>query len=223
MIRFTYRFGLFIFLFGGIFCFAQEKKQFSSVSGILQRIVPNIKTDTWILIHQSGGQDKIIKESGAKKEYVTQSTGFNIGIEEEGEFYYIVYFSAGKAEYVTNLDGLRTFVGKVDGIEDAAVIASTEGYIIDEEFKDLAGNYSEDANNYYLDLGKLTSRECPYQKKHFTIAVNKSSGNITNIKDNGSYIELYYKKCTNNPRLLKLEKKEESKDDSKKKPATKRR
>jgi hypothetical protein len=55
-------------------------------------------------------------------------------------------------------------------------------------------------------------------EKTFTLTISKSTGIITEAKDNGSYIELYNKKCTNNPRLLKIEKKEEPKDEPKKKP-----
>jgi hypothetical protein len=216
MVKLTYKLSVFVFLFLGVFLYSQQKKQFSNVSNILQSIIPNIKTDSWVLIHKSYGKDNIIKQSGAVKDYIPQSSGFNMGIAEEDEFYYIVYSSGGKTEYVTDFDGLKKFVGKVDDVQDAAVFAATEGYIVDEEFRDMAGNYYEDKSNYYLDLGKLTSTECPYQKKHFTLTISKSTGTITNVKDNGAYIELYNKKCTNNPRLLKIEKKEEPKDEPKK-------
>ncbi|WP_312902906.1 hypothetical protein [Chryseobacterium taichungense] len=224
MIRFRDQFNIFIFVLSGIFLHAQEKKQFPGISTILSKINPDTKTDSWILVHKSYGKDNILREAGAKKEYESQSSGFNIGIAEEDEFYYIVDFSSGKPEYITDLNALRKFVGKVDNIQDAAVFASTEGYIIDEEFRDLAANYYEDKSNYYLDLGKLTSKECPYQKKHFTLTIGKSTESISNVKDNGAYIELYNKKCTNNPRLLKLEQKEEPKDEPKKskKPAKRR-
>ncbi|KQT24416.1 hypothetical protein ASG22_10425 [Chryseobacterium sp. Leaf405] len=222
MVKLTKQFSLFVFLFLGVLSYAQEKKQFSNVSSILQYITPNIKTDSWILVHQSYGKDNVIKKSGTLKDYIPQSSGFNIGIAQEDEFYYIVYSSGGKTENITNLDGLRNFIGKIDNINEAAILASTDGYIVDEEFRDLAGNYYDDKSNYYLELGKLTSKECPYQKKHFTLTINKSMGTITDVKDNGAYIELYNKKCTNNPRLLKLEKKEEPKDDPKRK-STKRR
>lgn len=218
MVKFTYKVGLIVFTLLGIFTYSQEKKQFPNVSSILQNIIPNIKTNSWLLVHKSYGKDQILKQSGAAVDYVSQTSGFNIGIAEEDEFYYIVYVSEGKTEYITDLEGLKKFVGKVDNIQDAAVFAATEGYIVDEEFRDMAGNYYEDRGNYYLDLGKLTSKECPYQKKHFTLTINKSTGNITDVKDNGAYIELYNKKCTNNPRLLKIEKKEEPKDEPKKKP-----
>lgn len=223
MFKLTTKFHVFVFLFLGIFAFSQEKKQFPNVSGLLQRIIPNMKIDSWLLIHKSYGKDNVLKQVGTVKDYTSPSSGFNIGIAEEDEFYYIVYSAGGKTEYVTNPEELKKFIGKADDVQEEAVLAAADGYIIDEEFKDMAGNYSEDKSNYYLDLGKLTSRECPYQKKHYTLTVNKVSGNITEVKDNGAYIELYNKKCTNNPRLLKIEKKEEPKDDPKKKPSRSRR
>jgi hypothetical protein len=219
MIKLIRKFWVFGFLFLGTFSYAQEKKHFSNVSSILQNIIPNVKATSWLLIHKSYGKDQILKQSGAPIDYVSPTSGFNIGIAEEDEFYYIVYASGGKTEYVTSLEGLKSFVGKPDDIQDAAISAATDGYIIDEEFRDIAANYYEDKSNYYLNLGKLTSTECPYQKKHFTLTISKSTGAITEAKDNGSYIELYNKKCTNNPRLLKIEKKEEPKDEPKKKPA----
>lgn len=216
MINFTYRLTLFICFLSGIALSAQGKKQFPGISSVLQNIIPGTKNDSWILVHKSYGKDNIIKLSGVKKDYESQSSGFNIGIADEDAFYYIVDFSKGTPEYITDLTALRKFVGKVDNIYDAAVFATTEGYIIDEEFRDMAANYYQDSSNYYLDLGKLTSTECPYQKKHFTLTIPKSGEKISNVKENGSYIELYNKKCTNNPRLLKLEKKEEPKDEPKK-------
>lgn len=194
--------------------------KFSSIPNILQRIEPNSKVDFWVLVYNSYGKDKEIRTSGGKKSYTPQFSGFDL-FPSEDSFYYIAYSQAGKINYVLDLPSLKTFMGKIDNVEEAAIDATIEGYFVDEEFKDMAGNYYEDKSNYYLELGKLTSTECPYQKTHYTLTVSKSSGNVTDVKDNGTYIELYNKKCTNNPRLLKLEKKEEPKDEPKK--STKRR
>ncbi len=202
--------------------YSQEKKKFTSISGMLQKIIPNQNSDFWVLVYNSYGKDQEIKTSGAKKEYTPQFSGFDI-FPDENSFYYIVYSSAGKISYITQLEDLKKFIGKIDNPEEAALAATLEGYMIDEEFKDIAGNYYEDGSNYYLDLGKLTSKECPYQKTHYTLTVNKSTGFITNVKDHGTYIELYNKKCKNNPRLLKLEKKEEPKDEPKKSAGTTKR
>lgn len=215
MIKSILKFSIFSFLLLGVSTYSQEKKHFTGYSNILQGITPNQKTDFWILAHTSYGKNKEVKIGGTKKDYIPQSTGFNLFPDENG-FFYIVSSSGGKIEYITDLPGLKKFIGKIDNVEEAAIMLTAEGYFVDEEFNDLAGNYAEDAKNYYLEVGKLTSKECPYQKKHFNITVNKATGEVTNIQDDGTYIELYNKKCTNNPRLLKIEKKEPQKDEPKK-------
>lgn len=215
MIKAATRITILIFLLLGVLGFSQEKKKFSSIPNILQQINPGNRVDSWILVYNSYGKGQEIKISG-KVDYTPQFSGFNL-FPNEDSFYYIAYSEGGKVNYVTDVEGLKKFVGRIDNAQEAAVVLAAEGYMVDEEFKDLAGNYHEDKSNYYLDLGKLTSKECPYQKTHYTVTVNKSTGAVSNVKDNGTYIELYNKKCTNNPRLLKIEKKEEPKKDEPKK------
>lgn len=211
---------VFIFLLLGFFGYSQNKKNFSNIPNILQQIIPNERIDSWVLVYNSYGKNQDLKTSGGKIEYTPQFSGFNL-FPEEDSFYYIAYSAGGKINYITDLEALKKFTGKIDNAEEAAIILTTDGYMVDEEFKDVAGNYYEDSTNYYLDIGKLTSKECPYQKTHYTLTVNKSSGVVSNVKDNGTYIELYNKKCANNPRLLKIQKKEEPKDELKKSPKRK--
>lgn len=215
MIKNIPKLSLLIFFLLGAFTNAQEKEKFSSISNVLKGIVPNDKVDFWVLVYNTYGKDQEIKISGNKKDYSSQTSGFDL-FPDEDSFYYIVYSKGGQAHYITDLNKLKTFIGKIDNVEEAAIDATIEGYFIDEEFKDLAGNYHEDRSYYYLELGKLTSKECPYQKKHYILTIDKTTGEIVNVKDNGTYIELYNKKCTNNPRLLKIEKKEEPQDEPKK-------
>ncbi|WP_284462430.1 hypothetical protein [Chryseobacterium sp.] len=208
-------------MFWAILGYSQEKKKFSSIPNILQRISPDDRVDSWTLVYNSYGKGEEIKISGGKMSYTPQFSGFNL-FPSEDSFYYIAYSLGGKINYVLDVEALKKFVGKIDNPQEAAILLASDGYIVDEEFKDLAGNYYEDQSNYYLDLGKVTSRECPYQKTHYTLTINKATGLVSNVKDNGTYIELYNKKCANNPRLLKIEKKEEPKKDEPKK-TTKRR
>jgi len=215
MIKIIAKSTVFLCLLTGTLASAQEKKKFSSNQNILKSIIPNDKTDFWVLVYNTYGKDQEIKVSGTKKSYTPQFSGFDL-FPDEDSFYYIAYSKNGQMNYVNDLAGLKTFIGKIDNVQEAAIDATVEGYFVDEEFEDIAGNYYEDKTNYYLDLGKLTSKECPYQKTHYTLTVNKSTGAVTHVKDNGTYIELYNKKCPNNPRLLKIEKKEEKQDEPKK-------
>lgn len=221
MIKCTLRFTTLILLLFTVLGYAQEKKKFSSIPNILQRIEPDLKVDSWVLVYNSYGKGEEIKVSGSKLNYIPQFSGFNM-FPSDDSFYYIAYSSGGKINYILDTEALKSFVGKIDNVQEAAIILAADGYMVDEEFKDLAGNYHEDQKNYYLDLGKLTSKECPYQKTHYTVTVNKATGLVANVKDNGTYIELYNKKCANNPRLLKVEKKEEPKTDESKKTSKRR-
>ncbi|KFF09221.1 hypothetical protein [Chryseobacterium luteum] len=214
MIKTAIRSTALIFLFLGFLGYSQNKKNFSNIPNILQQIIPNDRIDSWVLVYNSYGKNQEIKTSG-KTDYTPQFSGFNL-FPEEDSFYYIAYAAGGKINYITDLEGLKKFVGKIDNAEEAAISLTADGYMVDEEFKDVAGNYYEDSRNYYLDIGKLTSKACPYQKTHYTLTVSKGTGTVSNVKDNGTYIELYNKKCANNPRLLKIEKKEEPKDEPKK-------
>lgn len=216
MIKTAARFIIFIGLLSSVLGYSQNKKKFSSIPNMLQQIDPDDKIGSWVLVYNNYGKGEEIKISGGKLSYTPQFSGFNL-FPSEDSFYYIAYSEGGKVNYVIDAEGLKQFVGKVDNAQEAAIILASEGYVVDEEFKDLAGNYHEDSSNYYLDLGKVTSKECPYQKTHYTLTVNKATGKVTQVKDNGTYIELYNKKCTNNPRLLKIEKKEEPKKDEPKK------
>lgn len=215
MIKTAIRSTTLLFLLWGFLGYSQDKKNFSNIPNILQQIMPNDRIDSWVLVYNSYGKNQEIRTSGDKKDYTPQFSGFNL-FPDEDSFYYIAYATGGKMNYITDLEGLRKFVGKIDNAEEAAIVLTADGYMVDEEFKDVAGNYYEDSANYYLDLGKLTSKECPYQKTHYTLTVSKSSGVVSKVKDNGTYIELYNKKCANNPRLLKIQKKEEPKDEPKK-------
>ena len=214
---------MFFFLTLGVFLYSQDKnkKKFLSTQNVLSKIIPNDKIDFWVLVQNNYGRNEELKISGTKKDYLPQSSGFNITPTEDS-FYYIVYSKAGKINYITEVAGLKDLIGKVDNAEEAALSAVLDGYLIDEQFVDVAGNYYEDKTNYYLDLGKVTSKECPYEKKHFTLTVNKATAQVSKVMENGTYIELYTKKCANNPRLLKIEKKEEPVDEPKKKPVKKR-
>lgn len=216
MIKTTLRITTLILLFLSTLGNAQEKKKFSSIPNILQKINPDDRVDSWVLVYNNYGKGEEIKTAGSKLNYTPQFSGFNL-FPSEDSFYYIAYSLGGKINYIIDVEALKKFVGKIDNPQEAAIILAADGYMVDEEFKDLAGNYHEDQSNYYLDLGKVTSKECPYQKTHYTLTVNKSVGLVTNVKDNGTYIELYNKKCANNPRLLKVEKKEEPKKDEPKK------
>ncbi|MBW8362483.1 MAG: hypothetical protein K0M56_09900 [Kaistella sp.] len=196
---------LLIFSTFGVLIFSQEKKNFTNVQNILKALQPNERLDSWTLVYNQYSRDEVLKTTGKEKNYMPQFSGFKLSNDDEG-YYYIAKSAGGKISYITDTEQLRKFIGTVDNGEEAAVIGILEGYFMDEEFEDLAGNYYADAQHFYVELGKVTSKECPFEKTHFMLTVNKKTGTITNVKDNGEYFEVYSKTCANNPRMQNYKK-----------------
>lgn len=196
---------LFIFSAFGVLVFSQEKKNFTTTQNILKALQPNERMDSWTLVYNHYSRDEVIKTTGKGTDYMPQFSGFRLSNEDEG-FYYIAKSAGGKTSYITDTEQLRKFIGTVDNGEEAAIIGILDGYFLDEEFEDLAGNYYADAQNFYVELGKVTSKECPFEKTHFMLTVNKKSGTIINVKDNGEYFEVYSTACANNPRMQNYKK-----------------
>lgn len=197
--------------------FGQEKNYFTSGSELLKQIIPNGKPEKWLLIYNDGETEKELRNYGKLLGFETQSEGFRLDPYSGKDFYYIVVQKSGKTSYIKDLETLKQFIGKADNFQEAVLLSLSDGYFIDYEFNNIAGNYWEDDGNYYFNLGKVTSTECPYQKTHYILTVSKTSGEISDIKDLGTYIEVYQKKCTNNPRLLKLKREPEPEPEKPKK------
>lgn len=201
---------------------AQQKKKLGRTEQLLTRINPEKTVKSWALIQNVYGKDKELKTSGTKNEFLPQFSGFDL-VPDENSYYYIAYTENGTPAYIQSLEALKTFLGKTDSAEEAALKAILDGYFVDEEFSEIAANYWEDAQNYYLEMGRITSAECPYQKSRFILTVDKKSGETVSTQNSGSYMELYSKKCSNNPRLQKAEVPEPQKEPVKKKQPVKKR
>lgn len=195
---------LFLLLFSA-FGIAQEKKNFTSLDKIISAIEPSAKS--WALLKNT---EELINK-GDFYDYQFQSEGFKLDPNEE-TFYYIAYSNGGKVNYITSLHELGKFIGKINNVEEAAIKAITEGYYIDLEFKDIAANYYQKNGNYFLEIGKITSLECPYQKRSYSLIINEVTGKITTAKENETYTEIYKKDCKNNPDRFIPPKKEKKKE-----------
>ncbi len=191
--------GYFIVFLISIATFGQKKVSFERFSSVLAGIKPNEAINFWSLHLVDGNSDKVLLENGEKVGTEKQKSGF-LADSTRNTFYYICYQKGNKLTYVTTNDTLKQFISKTDNAEEAMVLAVLQGYYFDEEYKQFAGNYYEDSQNYYLDLAKITSENCPLAKSFFMITVDKKSGNTISVKDNGVYTEVYSKECKNNPK-----------------------
>ena len=196
---------LFFALFLFLNIFGQEKKNFTNTESLLKGIQPDKSITSWQLISNEYSRSSLVKSYGNKIDFLPQTSGFQL-IENPDQYYFIAYNKNGKTSYVTDKTELKNFIGKIDNAEEAAIIALFSGYFLDEEFLNLAGNYRQTPDSYIVELAKISSQKCPLSKSHYEISVNKKSGEITLVKDNGNYSEVYDKTCENNPHYSALQK-----------------
>lgn len=200
------KYSLFAFLLFAVLCFGQknDKVLINNAESLLKKIIPNDKTESWTLIYNEYARDKVLK-SGTKNNYLPQFSGFKLNNATEG-YYYIAAAKGDSYTYITDLTTLQSFIGTIDNGEEAALLAITKGYLVDYEFKEYAANYRNVGNSYEVEVGKITSTECPMAKSHFMLTIDKKTGSISESGDLGRYFELYGKDCKNNPHYAALEK-----------------
>jgi hypothetical protein len=181
-----------------VFTFAQEKKFFAHTYSVFKDISPNEKWDYWAVYFFDGEQLHQLKQFGGKRSPEMSETGF-LNSEIDHSYYYIIAEKGSKKNKITTEEDLKKFMGKIDNIQEATVMMLFKGYIVDEEYQSVAGNYFEDKDNYYLDLGKVSSENCPYAKKFYQLKIDKKSGLLLETKEGEVYFEKYRKECRNNP------------------------
>ena len=186
---------LFLFVASSVYA---QKTTYSNNINLIKAIIPDTKINSWVLIYNEYGRDKIIKQVGEKLSYMPQFSGFRLDNDQD-HYFYIAYSEAGKISYINSLDGLQNFAGNISNGEEAALSAIFNGYFIDFEFKEYAANYENAGANYLVEAAKITSEKCPVAKNHYLLTIDKKTGTIVSEKDLGKYNELYTKDCKNNP------------------------
>ena len=181
----------------GLF-FSQEKKSLEHTYSVIKNLKPNDKFDYWAIYYYDGEQLHQLKQQGEKKPNEMYETGF-LKSSIDHSYYYIITEKAGKKNIITDEQGLKKFIGKIDNVYEATTLMLLKGYFIDEEYQSIAGNYSEDAQHYYIDLALVSSENCPYAKTNYQLTVDKSSGLLLDAKAGTVYFEKYRKECKNNP------------------------
>ena len=193
---------LLLLLFANVF--GQKKVLYSSEGSLLNEMQPAKNITSWMLISCEYGKNTVVRSSGNQLNYDSQDSGFQFS-KNENQYYFIVYDEGGKTMYVRDLASLKFLLGTIDNPAEAALLGISEGYFFDSEFKELAGNYINDKNNYIVELAKVTSTSCPLSKNHYELTIDKKTGKIISAIDNGVYNEIYDKTCKNNPHHAEIQ------------------
>lgn len=151
-------------------------------------VIPSKEYAYWRVLTNDPDADKaVIYESQAPlfmtiNEPVPEK-GFFQKCIGDGCFSYILACKKERPVYFSNEQQLRDFIGTVDNLPEAVLLAKTYGYSIDTQNR-FTGSYK--IENHSISLYAFQSKGCPVTKESFLIKINKKTGKLE-AKSNGIY------------------------------------
>jgi hypothetical protein len=151
-------------------------------------IVPDKKYDYWSVLRNNPDPDKAIIYESQAPDFMTLNDpapekGFFQKCLGEDCFSYLLACEKGKTKYFSTEQQLRDFIGTVDNLPEAILIANTYGYSVDTG-NALSSSYKIDDKNIFLYLAKFKNNA--ENKESFFIKINRKTGKIE-TKNNGTY------------------------------------
>lgn len=151
-------------------------------------VVPDKEYAYWrVLSNDSDDEKAVIYESQAP-EFMT----INEPVPEKGFFQkcignncfsYILACKNERSVYFSNEQQLRDFIGTVDNLPEAILLAKTYGYSVDTGNR-FTGAYKIDERHISMYL--MQSKGCPAVKESFFVKINRKNGKLE-AKSNGVY------------------------------------
>lgn len=203
-----------IFLYSGL-AFSQVTipSDFKKIPEILDNtellypfIIPDKKYDYWSAFRNNPDPDKAIIYESQMPDSMTindpaPEKGFFQKCLGEDCFSYLIACESGRSKYFSTEQELRNFIGYVDNLPEAILIANTYGYTVDITHQ-LSSSYKIEDNYISLYLSKI--KNCPSIKESFYIRINRKTGKLE-FKSNGIYFKA--KDCIDHNMSLFNEKK----------------
>lgn len=152
-------------------------------------IVPNNKEyQYWrVLTNDSDSEKAVLYESQAPDFMTINEPAPEKGLFQKclgnNCFTYILACQSERSVYFSNEQQLRDFIGTVDNLPEALLLAQTYGYSIDTKNR-FTGSYKMEAN--HVSIYMLQSKGCPMTKESFLIKINRKTGKLE-AKSNGIY------------------------------------
>ncbi|SFZ96350.1 hypothetical protein SAMN05216324_11876 [Chryseobacterium limigenitum] len=172
---------------------SEDYKKIPEILDSTEFLYPFIKPDTkyqyWSVLRniEDPDPDKAIIYESQMPDYMTLNDpapekGFFQQCTTSDCFSYILACKNGKTEYFNNEQQLRSFIGFVDNLPEAILIAETYGFKVDTSSK-LGGSYKIDDQYISMYVSKTKN---DIQKESFFVKINRKTGKLE-AKSNGTY------------------------------------
>ncbi|MGE8553086.1 MAG: hypothetical protein ACN6OB_03990 [Chryseobacterium jejuense] len=151
-------------------------------------VIPNKEYAYWRVLTNDPDPDKAVIYESQAPLFMT----INEPVPERGFFQKCIgnncfsYILACKKErpvYFSDEQQLRDFIGTVDNLPEAILLAKTYGYSIDTQNR-FTGSYKIEDHSIFLYA--LQAKGCPVTKESFLIKINRKTGKLE-AKSNGVY------------------------------------
>jgi hypothetical protein len=155
--------------------------KYNYLDSVAKKIIPNHNYQYWAYstYYEMYGADKIsrtiLKEGGdtlLKKNYNKEFKPYGIfeGGHPSYRCNYVVTIENQKVKYIRTEEEFRNFIGNIDNLEEAILLARTYGYQLGSELE--ASQYKKIENGYKLRLMKY--HEFPLSKELIDIEIQKN-------------------------------------------------
>ncbi|REC46412.1 hypothetical protein [Chryseobacterium pennipullorum] len=151
-------------------------------------IVPDKEYAYWRVLTNDADPEKAVIYESEAPEYMTinepaPEQGFFQRCIGNNCFSYILACKKDRSVYFSNEQQLRDFIGTIDNLPEAILIAATYGYSVDPRNR-FTGSYKIDEK--YISIYGLQSKSCPVIHESFLLKINRKTGKLE-AKSNGIY------------------------------------
>lgn len=164
---------------------------------IAKKIVPDVKLQYWAYISVSGGFSEydtrkitVIKEEGDKffrsyTDSLPKRSGFYKGVDSLFWTSYVLTVKNDSVHYIYTKEALRDFIGRIDNLEEAMILASTYDYFLGDTI--LSAAYRKVNDNYEMHLIKAPDRFESWNPKSMPVEVIVTPDGFIKTKRLGTY------------------------------------
>ncbi|MFC4686122.1 hypothetical protein ACFO4P_04140 [Epilithonimonas pallida] len=146
---------------------------------LYKSIIPSKRYCSWKVIRKDiYSRSELIYERNkdtCSKEKFSVDDGFFGECQPDGCFTYIVACRNKKLQYFTSGNQLISFIGYVDNLSEALLIARTYNLLLDRKNL-IGGSFKIEKDYIYLYLAKFES--CPVSNESFYVKINRKTGEL---------------------------------------------
>lgn len=141
-------------------------------------IVPDKKYEYWSVMRNHPDPDKAVIYESQMPDHLTLNDpapekGFFQHCTGEDCFSYLMACENGRTWYFATEQQLRSFIGTVDNLPEAMLIANTYGYVTDSSNP---GRSSYKMEDRYISLYLTSIKKGPQSTESFLIRINRKTG-----------------------------------------------